>query len=181
LSSMTDICMQMLMGGQAPNGLAAMANLKDKITQLAQSNPRLAPLAQQLQERLAAGSRPVEDVPEQAGEESAEPEPEILDPVSTPEGDAGRLKSYAKSMYSELKIMRARNRRLAEALGACHLCWGEDHCCEYCAGDGGIGAFLINPNLFTEVVGPAMEQVRQRPRLAKSQTTNKGEGNHAGL
>jgi hypothetical protein len=173
--------MQMLLGGQA-NGLASMGNLKDRLAQLAQSNPQLAPLAQQLQNRFFAAPMSVEEVHgENSDESDSLVEPEILDPVDAPHAKHRKLETLAKRMYSELKVMRGRNRRLAEALGACHFCWGDDQSCEYCSGDGGIGAFQINPKVFTEVVGPAMQQVRQRPPLAKSQTTNKGEGNHAGL
>jgi hypothetical protein len=178
LNSMTDVVMQMMMGGQPPGGMSA-AQLPDVLATLAQQDPRMAPLVQHLQVRLAARNNAVEAAVEEEMPISA-PEPEIVEPVKE-SGRGQKLKTLAKTMFAELQALRARNDILADALGACHLCWGADEACVYCAGQGQIGAYLIDPKVFEDVIGPATQQVTQRPPLAKPQTINKGEGNHAGL
>jgi hypothetical protein len=175
MSSMTDVVMQMMMGASPQAGMGA-ANLPDLLATLAQRDPRMAPLVQQMQARLAARNNEAEA----AAEEETIPEPEILEPAKPPE-QGRKLKKLAKTMFTELQALRKRNDTLADALGACHLCWGEDRACVYCAGEGQVGAFLIDVKTFEDVIGPAVQQVTQRPPLAKPQTTNKGEANHAGL
>lgn len=171
MSSITDICMQMLLGNQAPDRLAAMGNLSDRLTRIAESDPRLAPLAQRLQERLTGGAA------NSTTESEDLADPEILEPPN--EERTAKLEKAARKMHSELKAIRTRNGMLAEALGACPNCWGDDHECAYCSGQGAIGSFLIDPKVFHDVVGPAVQQVRQRSPLVKSQTARKGEENHA--
>jgi hypothetical protein len=167
--------MQMMLGGGMQAGMPA-PNLSDLLETLAQRDPRMATLVQQLQVRLAAKeSSPdpvVEDVP------IISPEPEIMQPVRHA-ARGQKLKRLASTLLAELRAVRARNDMLADVLGACHLCWGEDPTCVYCEGDGRIGAYLINPKVFEDVIGPAMQQVMQRPPLAKPQIINKGEVSHA--
>jgi len=175
---MTDVVMQMIMGGGAPGGMSA-AQLPAVLATLAERDPRLAPLVQQLQVRLAARN----NAPEAAAEPETEipaQEPEIVEPVRDP-GRRLKLQKLAKNMFAELQALRSRNDMLADALGACHLCWGADQTCVFCAGQGQIGAYLIDPKVFEDVIGPATQQVTQRPPLAKPQTINRGEANHAGL
>lgn len=162
MSSMTDVMMQMMMGAQSG---APGANLPDLLATLAQRDPRMAPLVQQMQARLAARNNAVETASDE--EQISEPEPEILEPAKPPERGR-RLKKLAKTMFAELQALRKRNDTLAVALGACHLCWGEDEECVYCAGEGQIGAFLIDIKTFEDVIGPAVQQVTQRPPLAKA-------------
>ena len=177
MSSMTNAVMQMLMGGLVPGGLPG-ANLADRLGELARNDPRMAPLVQQLQERLAAKNNVVEAAVEDTNTEEPE-EQAILEPAR----DSSRmeeLRNLAKRMFAELQTLRVRNGMLAEALGACSQCWGENPACEYCGGDGCTGSYLISPKMFEKVVGPALKQVRQRPPFVHQQnTTNKGEGNHA--
>jgi len=178
LSSMTDVMMQMMLGGQHA-GIPA-ANLPDLLANLAQRDPRMAPLVQHLQARMAARENTSETVAQEESPIPA-PEPEIIEPVKLM-GRGERLQRLAKTMFVEVQALRSRNDMLADALGACHLCWGDDPTCVYCAGQGRIGAYLIDPKVFEDVIGPATQQVMQRPSLATPQnTTNKGEGNHAGL
>ena len=173
---MTDVVMQMMLGGQPPGGVSA-ANLPDLLATLAQQDPRMAALVQHLQVRLAARNNTVEAAAEAESPISAQ-QPEIVAPVKDP-GRGQKLKNLAKTMFAELQALRTRNDMLADALGACQRCWGEDETCEYCGGDGRVGAYLISPKVFDDVVGPAVRQIRQRPPVAKPQTTSKGESNHA--
>jgi hypothetical protein len=71
-------------------------------------------------------------------------------------------------MYQELEILRARNDSLAEALGACHLCWGEDPACEVCAGRGGPGFVLPRRAQFSRLVVPAARRLKLSPVPGKS-------------
>ncbi len=168
MSSMNDVLMQMLAGGRAP-GMSA-ANIPEMLATLAARNPQMAPIVQQLQERFAQQSAGPAEVPME--------EPEIMEPARTSRRQE-ELKRVAKRMFVELQAWRARSEMLAEALGACHLCWGEDEGCSYCSGEGCIGTYVIKAQVFEDVVGPAMQQVRQRPPLAKTQSTTKGERSHA--
>src|SRR5205823_3296661 len=158
-----DVMMQMMLGGQQA-GMPA-ANLSDLFATLAQRDPRITPLVQHLQARIAARENTTETVPEEESPILA-PEPEIVDPVK-PIARGEKLKKLARTMFVEVQALRSRNDMLADALGACHLCWGEDQTCVYCAGQGRIGAFLIDPKVFEDVIGPATQQVMQRPSLAK--------------
>jgi hypothetical protein len=157
LNSMSDALMQTLL-----STLGGGASPADALAALASSDPRLGPLVNLLQQRLAAPA-----VIEGEAEEVAEPAPDLQQRAQ----DLARL---SRKMFAELKVLRTRNDNLAAALGACHLCWGEDADCPYCGGDGGVGAFVIDAQLFDEIVGPALEQFRQRPRLVQSQRDREG-------
>jgi hypothetical protein len=174
---MTDVMMQMMLGGQQA-GITA-SSLPDLLATIAQRNPRMQPLVQHFQARIAAKENTAETVAEEAEAIPAQ-EPEIVESVD-PNRREQKLKKLTRTMFVEMQALRSRNAMLADALGACHLCWGDDPACAYCAGQGSIGAYLIDPAVFEDVIGPAMRQVLQRPSLAKTQTTNKGERNHAGL
>jgi len=176
MSSMTNAVMQMLMGGAGAAGFSN-ANLTDRLGELARNDPRMAPIVQQLQQRLAARENVIEAVT--ADEPAQQKELEIIEPANGSSRNQ-ELKIVAKRMFAELEVLRARNGLLADALGACGQCWGEDASCEYCGGDGRIGSFLISPKVFEQVVGPALRQLRQRPRSVQEKNiTHKGEGNHA--
>jgi hypothetical protein len=162
--------MQMLLGQQQPGTVSANAILTDQLAKLAQTDPRIAPLVRHLQERLAARSDAV-DTSSNDAETAPAKDDEILD---VPPRDQ-ELENLVQSMFAEVKTLRARNDMLATALGACHLCWGEDSNCSYCEGVGRVGAYVINSNLFERVVGPAVRQLRRRPKLAEPQPINKGD------
>lgn len=49
---------------------------------------------------------------------------------------------------------------LANALGACVFCWGEDPTCRGCRGKGKPGAFEPDHALFTQFVLPALRRKR---------------------
>jgi hypothetical protein len=51
------------------------------------------------------------------------------------------------------------NQRLAEALGACAYCWGEDSSCDQCGGDGGPGWTTINMQKFILYVLPGLGKI----------------------
>jgi hypothetical protein len=173
MSSMSNVLLQMMSGGM-PAGVSA-ANLTDQLNAISCRDSRLAPLVQCLQQRLAARNQVIEA-------ESIEAEPESQQIVEAPthsEHDE-KIKNLTRRMYGELQMLRTRNEMLAETLGACSQCWGEDRECDYCGGEGRIGSYLISPRIFEQVVGPALEQLRRKPQFVQHQiTTHKAEGNHA--
>src|SRR5262249_639991 len=61
---------------------------------------------------------------------------------------------------------RARNTVLADALGACPRCWGEDVRCVRCRGRGRPGGRRPDRLLFTEIVEPAIQRATARPASA---------------
>lgn len=73
-----------------------------------------------------------------------------------------RLRQTMEQMYRELETLRERNDTLAEALGACHLCWGEDIECPVCSGTGHPGASMPDRAMLVELVTPAVQRLRRR-------------------
>jgi hypothetical protein len=61
-------------------------------------------------------------------------------------------------LYREVEELRGRNRVLADALGACPRCWGEERDCPRCRGRGRPGGRLPDGQLFNEYVEPAVER-----------------------
>jgi len=73
-----------------------------------------------------------------------------------------------ESMFAELTVLRDRTDRLAAALGACCLCWGEDAGCRVCRGRGRPGFAIPDELQFEELVLPAVLALRaQRARLGR--------------
>jgi hypothetical protein len=166
-----------------PGGLTA-ESLQDRLGELVRNDARMAPLVQHLQERLAAKQNGVEAIAEEeSGQDEQEARISISGPAPGPGPGAARVQQYkslARRLFTELERVRERTSVVADALGACSQCWGEDAACQYCNGNGCIGAYLINTSLFESVVGPALEQLRQRPPLVQqNHKPNKGEANNA--
>ena len=73
---------------------------------------------------------------------------------------ARELKKVMDSLYAELETLRSRNDVLAEALGACYLCFGEDPICPECNGRGVPGSLLPNGITFRQYVIPAVKRIK---------------------
>ena len=56
---------------------------------------------------------------------------------------------------AELELARERLRSLANALGACRRCFGDDELCPVCRGRGHAGARPSDETLFAQYVAPA--------------------------
>jgi hypothetical protein len=67
-----------------------------------------------------------------------------------------------RDLCAELEELRERNDVLAAALGACHLCWGEDPGCPACGGLGRPGAAPPDRQLFARLVAPAVQAAQPR-------------------
>jgi hypothetical protein len=90
----------------------------------------------------------------------------VPDPRDEQPDDAGpdpaliELRTHVESMFAELKQLRERMDELAAALGACCVCWGQDHQCRICRGRGNPGFSVPDQALFEELVLPAIRTLR---------------------
>jgi hypothetical protein len=92
-----------------------------------------------------------------------------------PRRDAERLERLKKA-YSDLY---ERARELAQALGACVRCWGEDPDCERCGGTGVPGSRTPDPGAFQQYVAPAMAAMRAARSAGAAASRYTGGGNGA--
>lgn len=73
-----------------------------------------------------------------------------------------------EELYEELESLRCVNDTLADALGACGVCWGGNDNCPECEGYGIAGSEPPDPRLFKRLIAPAFKRVqldkREYPR-----------------
>jgi hypothetical protein len=62
-------------------------------------------------------------------------------------------------LQQENQVLHERLALLAEALGACPHCWGEDNSCRICYGQGTPGSFIPNREVFAAYVLPAVRTI----------------------
>jgi hypothetical protein len=67
----------------------------------------------------------------------------------------------------ELRDLRQVNDTLADALGACRICWGGDGSCDTCGGRGRSGSRAPDMELFEELVAPALRRVLTMRRAGR--------------
>jgi hypothetical protein len=70
------------------------------------------------------------------------------------------LAAHQAPAERELADLREVNDTVAAALGACPVCWGGDDACAVCRGRGKAGGAAPDPDLFRELVVPAVRRVR---------------------
>ncbi len=71
-------------------------------------------------------------------------------------GYTKRLRQANKVLMENIDILISRNDQLADALGACRDCFGEDPHCKTCRGLGKPGYFEVDPRLFAIYVQPCL-------------------------
>lgn len=71
---------------------------------------------------------------------------------------AQRIRAAIQDMREELVELHERNDVLADALGACPVCWGRVKHCRECRGRGQPGWRAPDPALFDEFVKPAISK-----------------------
>jgi hypothetical protein len=110
-------------------------SLPDLVEQSMGEDPMASALAAALRQREAK-------LAEEAGDgEGALEDPDVADVV--------------ERLYAELEELRERTRMLADALGACPRCFGEDELCPVCRGRGRPGGRVPDQSLFERLVAPA--------------------------
>ncbi len=136
----TQMLLSHLAAGTAPEGGLSIADL---VEQSFGDDPVATTIAAGLRQRQAAAAA--------AEEDAEEPPPEAaLDP---------ELADLLERLYAELEERRGRERLLADALGACERCFGEDELCPVCRGRGRPGGRRPDPTLFEELVKPVLRWV----------------------
>jgi hypothetical protein len=130
---------------------AAAPTLPDLLEQALGDDPMAAPLAAAMRKRQAAAVDPLEDL----NEPTETQDPEVADVL--------------RRLYAEVESLRARTATLADALGACKTCWGEDASCPACRGRGRAGGRSPEPNLFESTIAPAIR--RRRFDLTRAEAT----------
>ena len=133
--------------------------MRTQLDSHARDNPQIAQLLQVLEQRRqqppqAAGLQ--KDATLSSADETP-PEPELL--VDGPR-DAEALQDAGNKLYAELESLRRRSAALAAALGACHLCFGDDPRCGRCGSRGVPGSRAPNPEAFRKYVLPAIRRAR---------------------
>lgn len=138
------------------NSIDPLSVMRTQLDTRALENPQIAQLLQILEQRRAKAA-PIDEVsqdddPMSRGDASALDDPGNIEPVEDDLGDR---------LYTELQSLRERNARLAAAVGACRLCFGEDALCEVCGGRGAPGSRPPRPEAFRRYVLPAIRRARQ--------------------
>jgi hypothetical protein len=80
-------------------------------------------------------------------------------PYGRPLNEDPGIDADVRIVDGELSDLRQANDTLASALGACPICWGGNIACDICHGRGRPGFANPDPELFRELVVPAVERV----------------------
>jgi hypothetical protein len=137
---------------------------------LGQQSPAAAAVLQMMLARRAA-PKPVSEcvvIGGVAQEISAEMVEELMARLNAGAEEIARLTGELQTTTDELNVLRDRSDLLADALGACALCWGQDGHCRACRGHGLPGRSIPDQKLFEEFVLPAVRLLRasqQRPTV----------------
>ena len=138
-----------------------------------------AELASRLAEHPDPTVRLVAEMWSRRGEETAdeeeppEPPPPAVAAIDLDElglsgtPSAPALRRRVEQLELELERLQEINDTLAAALGACHVCWGDDPGCASCRGLGGPGSRPPDRALFERLASPALRRLRgTRPEAA---------------
>jgi uncharacterized membrane protein YccC len=132
--------------------LAAGQSLQQCVSELAQADPKLAPIVELLAQREQdARSDPGPD------ERPAEVERPELDLLEEYRRQGPALRQHFDEITAELDALRDRLGELAGALGACPACFGENRSCQWCRGRGVPGFMPPEPAHFNRLVMPAVQ------------------------
>ena len=125
----------LLSGNGSSETGSALPDTQELLSQLDSTNPMTGLIAKYL---LAAQASKSED--------TTEADTEDVEQASRAEDDerltqvVQRLKFQVDKARAELERLRERNDVLAFALGACHVCWGQEPTCPVCRGAGRVGS-----------------------------------------
>jgi hypothetical protein len=136
MDEVTQLLLSRLTGGEQATGLS----LPDVVEQSLGDDPLAGPLATLLRQRAEQDD----------GDDDVDDE-EVADVL--------------ERLYAEVETLRERMRTLADALGACPRCFGEDQLCPVCHGRGRPGGRQPDTALFTELVEPARLRLGGSPSV----------------
>jgi hypothetical protein len=132
--------------------LAAGQSLQQCVSELAQADPKLAPIVQLLTQREENAQRDLEQDNQQMQLEQQE-----LELLEERRRQGAVLREQLDEITAELDALRDRLGDLAGALGACPACFGEDRSCRWCRGRGVPGFMPPEPANFNRLVMPAVQ------------------------
>jgi hypothetical protein len=166
--------MQSSPGGQA-------LDPQDLLARLGQDNPTAAALLQMFATQRAAAAPPREIIEGSAVDVTDEEIEGLRVELTARAEETRRLQIELRRAQAELAQLRERSDLLAEALGACALCWGQDPSCRACRGHGLPGKSIPDATLFYEYVLPAVLLVRaSRQRATVMTPPTPGSGRPSG-
>lgn len=163
--------LDMMMSGR---GKMRPAQLLQQLASDSTTDPAMARLVSTVLSRVDASD---EDDDEEGDE----------DALKAAQNEVKRLRSTLEDVQRELKALSRtatrlarRNDLLAESLGACPECWGEDLRCSVCEGRGTAGSAMPSRETFLIYVAPAARRMRPQapPRSSFSNHVNEEERSH---
>lgn len=83
----------------------------------------------------------------------------LLEQVKLLKDQVKNTQAEKEQMHGSLNYLWKMNNSLAEALGSCNNCWGEDADCNICQGQGSPGWRQINKRFFNRFVLPGLEKL----------------------
>ncbi|MBI4902281.1 MAG: hypothetical protein HY820_01515 [Acidobacteria bacterium] len=97
----------------------------------------------------------------------------VVEPDSAMEesGETTRILQRQRRLKRELAFQREIGDTLAAALGACYLCWGDDPACDSCRGEGAPGWGDPDPDLFAEMIVPALKKINKQRKASRANET----------
>lgn len=150
--------MAALGGGQQVDPLTL---LRTQLGADAASNPQAAMIMQLLEQRAQATAAAQAEAQAGSGEEEELEAAAAAALAEQKRLDLEALQETIEQVYAELDVLRTRNDILAQALGACYLCFGEDPQCAECRGRGRPGGRAPEPAAFKHYLLPALRRARQ--------------------
>jgi hypothetical protein len=149
------------------SGGGSLPSTEELLSQLESSDPTLALVAKYL------ANRPMLDTADTAEEgadaaEEVEKQNTVFEQTQRLAQIVQRLQSQVENLRNELEQLRERNDLLAAALGACYLCWGEDHGCPVCNGNGHPGSNLPERRWFTQYIAPVFHTLQAEREVSQN-------------
>jgi hypothetical protein len=83
----------------------------------------------------------------------------LMEQVSLLKEQLKQTKLNRNQVLNRLAEFRKRDKAMAEGLGSCTVCWGEDNNCKYCSGNGSPGWKNANRRLFNIYILPVLEKM----------------------
>ncbi|WP_380785938.1 hypothetical protein [Sphingomonas sp. R86521] len=121
---------------------------------LADEDPRVAMMMKLMQSQQAPST---EDKPDERDDLIAD----LSERLDAAETRLVKMTRVARQLHDANAVAMGRLGRLAAALGACGLCWGDDDLCPGCRGRGGVGMVRPDPVARAALIGRREPPTRQ--------------------